>query len=157
MVNFKVVLLLLTITLLTGCDSRPRLCSLTIINTKGEKVHLKVEVADNDEFRTSGLMNRKKLRADSGMLFIFPNEVFLQFWMKDTYIPLDIAFISKRGIINEFYAMKPLDISTRYQSTLPAQYALEVNRGWFEKKCINRGSRLILNGCIGKQNSLLKR
>jgi uncharacterized membrane protein (UPF0127 family) len=95
-------------------------------------------------------MFRSRLEKDSGMLFVFDREQMLDFWMKNTSIPLSIAYIDSEGIIREIYDMKPLDISVSYPSKYPARYALEVNRGWFSRKGIRKGSRLILNGCIGQ-------
>ena len=84
------------------------------------------------------------------MLFIFTHEQRLNFWMKNTYIPLSIAYISIDGKINEIYDMKPLDISITYPSNLPAKYALEVNQGWFARNNISKNCRIIFNGCISK-------
>ena len=70
--------------------------------------------------------------------------------MKNTFIPLDIAYISADGIINEIYRMEPLDYSIIYPSNKPAKYALEVNAGWFKKNGIKPGMKLDFNGCLGK-------
>ena len=109
------------------------------------------------EQREKGLMFRKSLNESDGMLFVFEREQKLNFWMKNTYIPLDIAYIDKNGIINEIYHMKPLDVSLTYNSIKPAMYALEVNLGWFSRHKIKTGSKIEFNGCLSKQNSLIKR
>ena len=104
-----------------------------------------IELADTHIKREYGLMDRKSLNNNSGMLFKFPYANYLSFWMKNTYIPLDIAFISDEGKILQIEAMSPL--STRMiRSRNICRYALEVNRGWFDKKNINVGS---LVGGIG--------
>ncbi len=111
---------------------------------------LNVEIADTPEKRMRGLMFRRYLPQNSGMLFIFSSEDYRNFWMKNTYIPLSIAYIGSDRIINEIYQMKPLDISVTYPSKLPARYSLEVNRGWFGKNNISAGGIIKFNGCFGK-------
>lgn len=149
--NFRsaAILLLLTCTCARANPAND-LCDITFINRSGKKVILSVEVADTDPERKRGLMFRKDLRWNRGMLFVFPVERNLNFWMKNTFLPLSIAYIDNRGVINEIYDMVPLDTSVTYPSRLPARYAVEANRGWFRKNGIFRGSRVILNGCIRK-------
>ncbi|MBN1534921.1 MAG: DUF192 domain-containing protein [Spirochaetes bacterium] len=95
-------------------------------------------------------MFRKGLDKNRGMIFMYSSEEYLTFWMKNTYIPLSIAYISGEGVIHEIYDMKPLDTSIVYPSRLPARYALEVNRGWFREHGITQGCRVNLYGCFGK-------
>jgi uncharacterized membrane protein (UPF0127 family) len=78
------------------------------------------------------------------MLFVFENEEHLSFWMKNTYIPLSIAFVSSGGRITEIRDMEPLDLSP-VCSAYAARYALEVPRGWFGRAGIRPGDRLILD------------
>ena len=102
---------------------------------------ISVEIADTPIRRALGLMDRKILSENSGMLFKFPHKDYLNFWMKKTYIPLDIAFIDDNGEILQIEAMSPLctkAISAKY----PCRYALEVNRGWFDKNDIGTGDRI---------------
>jgi len=108
------------------------------------------EIADNDAMREKGLMFRKHLKENHGMIFVFNNSQYLNFWMKNTYIPLDIAYIDARGIIKEIYFMEPLDVSVTYPSTYKVKYALEVNKGWFEKNNITIGTRIIFSGRLRK-------
>lgn len=131
-------------------SAKNRLCALSISNKISKAVSLHVEIADTYDSRQTGLMYRKNLDENSGMLFVFDNESRLNFWMKSTYIPLSIAYIDKRGFIKEILSMKPLDISRTYPSSVPAMYALEVNEGWFKKNNISAGCRIDLNGCLGK-------
>ncbi|MBN2079868.1 MAG: DUF192 domain-containing protein [Spirochaetes bacterium] len=125
-------------------------CELHLVNADGEKALLRVDIADTDELRERGLMFRKSLDGDGGMLFVFPHERLLNFWMKNTSLPLSIAYIGSNGVINEIFDMEPLDISVTYPSSQPARYALEVNRGWFITNKMTAGSRIILDGCLGK-------
>jgi hypothetical protein len=76
------------------------------------------------------------------MLFVYPDERVLSFWMKNTLIPLSIAFIASDGRIVDLQDMKPLDDDPpHYVSAEPARYALEVNKGYFEKHGIKVGDR----------------
>lgn len=99
---------------------------------------LAVDVCDTQVLRQKGLMNRDHLPDGSGMLFVFEEEGDLSFWMKNTRIPLSIAFISKLGEILNIEDMHPHDLSSS-RSRVQAQYALEVPQGWFKKKGINAG------------------
>ena len=115
--------------------------TLTIINSLGESVPVQVEIADTDDERQTGLMGRTALAADAGMLFVFGQEQPLSFWMKNTLIPLSIAYIDDRGTIVDIQDMEPLD-ETSHPSAAPARYALEVNQGFFEEHGIRVGDRL---------------
>jgi uncharacterized membrane protein (UPF0127 family) len=97
-----------------------------------------VEVAKTPEETSRGLMGRKHLGKDEGMLFIFEREDYHAFWMKDTPIPLSIAFIDKHGKIVAIREMKPLTLNT-YDPPEPVLYALEMNRGWFTQNGIKAG------------------
>jgi uncharacterized protein len=127
-----------------------RFCDIYIINTQNNNIKLKSEIAETEASRASGLMFRKHLDENSGMFFIFEQENILAFWMKNTYIPLNIAYINRQGIIIDIQYMKPLDTSITYPSKKAAIYALEVNKDWFRKNNIKEGCRIIFNGCIGK-------
>ena len=93
---------------------------------------LRVEIAATPAERACGLSYRDHLRAGHGMLFVYPDVAIREFWMKNTHIPLDLAFLSKEGRIVEIYRMAPSDPDHRYRSRQPAALALEVGAGWFE-------------------------
>ncbi len=121
--------------------------TVTIHASSGEKVKVGVEIADDASERALGLMYRTALAEDHGMLFVFPSEDKLSFWMKDTLIPLSIAFIDSEGRIVDLQDMKPLDDDPpSYVSAKPARYALEVNQGFFEERSIEVGDRAELPG-----------
>lgn len=103
-------------------------------------VPLFIETAQTDDERQRGLMFRESLPHDQGMLFVFPTAEIQSFWMRNTFIPLDIAFISSAGIIVDIQHMKPVDESMLYTSRAPALYALEVTAGWFTKHGIETGA-----------------
>lgn len=105
---------------------------------KVEKVKIDVngeifsfELADTPEERAQGLMFRKTLESESGMLFVFSREKFLHFYMKNTLVPLDIAYIDAGFNVIDILSMDPLDEST-VSSSGKVRYALEVNRGFFD-------------------------
>jgi uncharacterized membrane protein (UPF0127 family) len=114
------------------------------INVGG--VTLIVEVADDPLERSLGLMYRESLPEDRGMLFVYPDEQPRAFWMKNTTIPLSIAFADSKGTIIAIMDMVPDDGKTRYRSPGPARYALEVNRGWFAGRGIKVGDRIVIAG-----------
>jgi uncharacterized membrane protein (UPF0127 family) len=117
--------------------------TLVIDASGGEKVEVRVEVADNIFERARGLMDRTTLGENRGMLFVYPEERELSFWMKNTLIPLSIAFIDSERLIIDIQDMKPLDDEPpHYVSAEPAQYALEVNQGFFEKGGVKVGDRV---------------
>lgn len=102
---------------------------------------LKIEIADTPSRRERGLMDRKSLGEDNGMLFKFPYKDFLRFWMKDTYIPLDIAFLDDEGEVLQIKEMYPR-CTKAIQSDYPCRYALEVNHGWFDKNDVGVGDKV---------------
>jgi uncharacterized membrane protein (UPF0127 family) len=97
-----------------------------------------VEVAKTTAERAKGLMGRKHLGQEEGMFFIFETEDYHAFWMKDTFIPLSIAFIDKSGRIVEIADMKPLSLDS-HSPPKPILYALEMKKGWFSTKGIRVG------------------
>ena len=106
-----------------------------------KKSRLQVELAKDDHTRQTGLMYRKHLAENAGMLFCFGSEGHYSFWMQNTYIPLDIAFLDKFGKVLEIKPLYPL--STRsVQSSHSCKYALEVNRGWFDDNGVRVGTVL---------------
>lgn len=100
-----------------------------------------VEVAKHPLSREKGLMNRSFLPANNGMLFVFPVPQSISMWMKNTLIPLDVAFINERGIIIKIERMAPQTL-THHRSGGVIAYALEVNAGWFEQHNIQTGAHI---------------
>jgi uncharacterized protein len=99
------------------------------------------EVAATETSRTTGLMNRFSLQPDHGMLFVFNEPRPQAFWMKNTYVPLSIAFIDGNGRIMNIEDMAPQTENT-HPSRGPALYALEMKRGWFADRNIAPGVRI---------------
>jgi len=100
-----------------------------------------VEVVRTPEERAQGLMGRKHLGEDEGMLFIFEKEDYHSFWMKNTLIPLSIAFIDREGKILRIADMEPLTLDS-HPPPKPILYALEMNKGWFSTNSLQAGDIL---------------
>jgi len=99
------------------------------------------EVAANDGQRMQGLMHRRMMPENRGMLFVFPQTMPLAFWMQNTYLALSIAFVDEAGTIVNIEDMKPLT-TDNHHSARPARYALEMNQGWFRKRGIKAGDKV---------------
>jgi hypothetical protein len=99
---------------------------------------IRVEVAKTPEERAKGLMGRKQLGQDEGMLFIFEKEDYHGFWMKNTLIPLTIAFMDREGRIVKITDMKPLTLDS-HDPPKPILYALEMKKDWFSTTGIKVG------------------
>jgi len=100
------------------------------------------EVAATEASRALGLMNRKKpLAENNGMLFVFNTVDFHSMWMKNTYIPLSVAFIDERGVILNIADMAP-ETTTPHTAAGFARYALEMNQGWFSTRKIHAGAKI---------------
>lgn len=132
-----VVLVLMTGPILSGCGAGED----PYVEAKGARIY--VEIADTPEARAEGLMFRPSLPEDRGMLFVFPEPQTLAFWMRNTSIPLSIAYIDRDGTVLEIHDMEPYSLES-VSSRQPALYALEVNRGTFEGLGIEPGDRLRL-------------
>jgi len=102
-------------------------------------IKLYTEIADTPLKRELGLMNRKIMAQNSGMLFTFNYPEYLRFWMHNTYIPLDIGFIDNKGKLLQIEEMHPLSMKT-IASNHKCRYALEVNKGWFKKNNVKVGA-----------------
>lgn len=104
-----------------------------------------VYVADQPETREIGLMNvtESELPADRGMIFVFEHDQYLSFWMRNTIIPLDIAYIRSDGTIVKTYTMSPLDESG-YPANEPARFALEVRAGQFSQWGVVAGDHVVI-------------
>ena len=116
-----------------------------IVKNKPLKVKLAIKPAQQKQclMNVQGMLTTK-LGENEGMLFLYLREEILSFWMKNTTLKLSIAFINKHGEITEIRDMEPLGMDS-VRSAKKAQYALEVNQGWFEKNNIKVGDKVKLN------------
>jgi uncharacterized protein len=129
---------LVAIALLTACQADE-----TVALTVGDHT-FQVEIADTPELRERGLMFRTDLDPDGGMLFVFDDDRPRSFWMKNTMIPLSIAYISANGRILEIHDMEPQSLAP-VRSRYPARYALEVNQGRFSEVGVAVGDTVDLS------------
>ena len=137
----KSVYIMLILLTAISCSVLIAMGSREKLDTKIVRVGLseiEVEIADDAESRRTGLMHRKSMDENRGMLFVFDSDQKLSFWMKNTLIPLSIAYISSDGEILEIYDMKPESLRP-VESVNSVRYALEMNRGWFERNGIEAG------------------
>ena len=116
---------------------------LPTITLRIGSVTVEAEVADEIDERTVGLMGREKLDEGRGMLFVFRQPQALGFWMRDTLVPLSIAYINAAGVIREIHDMHPLDEIPARSAFRDLLYALEVPQGWFHKNKILPGDRIL--------------
>jgi uncharacterized membrane protein (UPF0127 family) len=114
---------------------------LTIERSGAPAVLIKAELARTEDERAQGLMNRKNLPDGEGMFFVFDRDQILSFWMKNTLIPLSIAFIASDGRILEIRDMEPGDLKP-LRSSRSARYAMEVPQKWFNRMGITAGDRV---------------
>lgn len=106
-------------------------------------IHLiTAEVAQDNPSRMRGLMFREQMPANGGMLFMFESKGVQCMWMRNTLIPLSVAFIEDDGSIVNIEDMKPLDEMTQHCSKKPVRYALEMNKGWFAQRGIKAGAKI---------------
>ena len=131
--------LLLCLTLCFVCLSVQAAMPLVELNIG--KHALTAEVAANDPDRMQGLMHRRMLPENRGMLFVFPNIAQHGMWMMNTYIPLSVAFIDDKGVIINIEDMQP-HTRDAHNAKQPVRYALEMNLGWFRKRGIGPGAKL---------------
>ena len=110
-----------------------------VVSIRGER--LIVEVASTDDQRSQGLMNRRMLPANRGMLFVFPERAIHGMWMMNTYVPLSVAFMDEHGVIINIEDMQP-QTRDSHMAARPARYALEANLGWYRKHGIKPGDRV---------------
>jgi uncharacterized protein len=103
--------------------------------------NINAELAATPEQREIGLMFRTALGANDGMLFVFERASEQCFWMKNTLIPLSVAFVAEDGSVVNIEAMKPQTLDS-HCSTQPVRFVLEMNDGWFAKRGIKPGSKL---------------
>ena len=132
---------LLTSTFMALATAAPVVVELPVTTLTIGTQKIVAEVAATTEQRTTGLMYRFSLKPDHGMIFVFEREEPLSFWMKNTFIPLSIAFIASDGRILNVADMAPRD-ERMHWSNGPALYALEMRKGWFAEHGIGPGDRV---------------
>lgn len=133
-------LFLLIVMLLAACGGTAAAPPGSVIPVTIAGHTIRAEVAATPEQRQRGLMGREKLADDEGMLFVYSvDKPGLWYWMKDTPLPLSIAFIDKDYRIINTADMAPMDETTHYTTAAPCRYVLEVSQGWFARHTIKPG------------------
>ena len=122
-------------------EANPRLATIEL-SVGGAR--LEAEVARTGGERERGLMFRKSLKEGEGMLFVFEADQRLAFWMKNTLVPLSVAYLSSDGTIREVFDLEPGSLEAK-ASERSLRYALEVPKGWFEKVGARVGDRIDLS------------
>lgn len=102
---------------------------------------IRAEVAARDQDRQQGLMFREKMGQNEGMLFVFDTPIPICMWMKNTLLPLSVAFLDDQGAIVNVEDMEPQTLDS-HCAKQPVRYALEMNQGWFAKRGFNAGSKI---------------
>ncbi|MCD6405814.1 MAG: DUF192 domain-containing protein [Planctomycetes bacterium] len=128
--------------LAAGCEDRER-AGAPRYRLQVGPAEARVEVAATPEARKVGLSGRRSLGADEGMLFIFPHAGRFSFWMKGTFVPLSVAFVTPDGKIAEIQDMEP-ETTVAHTPQREALMALEMPAGWFEHKGVKEGDALAL-------------
>ena len=126
-----------------GADAPPKLVSDWFAIKVGDRT-VQMQLAINSAEMEYGLMGRRELGRDQGMLFVYGSPVRMSFWMHNTPLPLDIGFFSHEGELKEIYPMLPFDEATIRSRDERLQFALEMNQGWFHDNGVRPGAKLDL-------------
>lgn len=113
------------------------------IEVGGRPVRMQLAVRDREKAR--GLMERRDLKPDEGMLFLYEHPEQMSFWMRNTPTPLDIGFFSSDGVLREVYPLHPYDETPVRSVGTGLRFALEVNQGWFGFHGVKPGAKLDFN------------
>jgi uncharacterized membrane protein (UPF0127 family) len=132
------VTLLLTVSLAQSAAAPAQTSAMPRLELRAGFYRIEAEVAANQEDRMRGLMQRERMAANQGMLFVFPQVARHCMWMKNTRLPLSVAFLDEAGRIINIRDMQP-QTETSHCADAPARFALEMNQGWFAGKGITPG------------------
>lgn len=146
------VLLACRATPVMGTETKVRFerAPLGITTADGGRFALEVELAATDEQRSHGLMFRRSLGEDEGMLFVFDRDEDHTFWMKNTYLPLDMIFIDAAGEVQGILPQVPPQTEVPRSIGKRSRYVLEVNGGWCALKGVKPGDRVELGPALEK-------
>ncbi len=115
--------------------------NLPVVQLQAGMHNIRAQVAATVDQRATGLMHRREMPQHEGMLFIFEQPSVQCFWMKNTLLPLSIAFVADDGTVVNIDDMKPQTLDS-HCSTKPVRYVLEMNQGWFAKRGVKAGAKL---------------
>jgi uncharacterized protein len=125
-----------------GHAQEPPQRGLPIVKLQAGMHAIRAQVAASPQERATGLMHRSEMPTNEGMLFVFEQPSVQCFWMKNTLLPLSIAFIADDGTVVNLRDMQPGDVTGQHCSAKPVRFALEMNQGWFAKRGVKSGTRL---------------
>lgn len=133
---------LLAVAALAACLALPAAAQqLPVMELTAGFHRIEAEVAADNPARMQGLMQRKSMPAQHGMLFVFAQDARHCMWMKNTFLPLSVAFLDAQGRILNVEEMQP-QTENNHCAAQPARYALEMNAGWFGQRGIKAGDRI---------------
>jgi len=127
--------------ILAACCAAAARAELPVVQLTAGMHRVRAELADRVDTRMTGLMHRTALAQNAGMLFVFDEAAIHCMWMKNTLIPLSVAFVDEAGAVINVADMQPHSEQS-HCAARPARYALEMSRGWFAERGIGPGSRL---------------
>ncbi|MEE2829169.1 MAG: DUF192 domain-containing protein [Myxococcota bacterium] len=136
----RTFLVLTAALLLSSCASTQSASGLPEIAISVGGKTIRAEVAQEPASMARGLMYRREMDWNRGMLFVYQQDRILSFWMQNTFIPLSIAFLDSKGRILHITDMQP-QTTVSHRSPVPARYALEMNQGWFDKAGVKVGDQ----------------
>ena len=119
--------------------------NLPVVQLQAGMHNIRAQVAATGEQRATGLMHRREMPQHEGMLFVFEQPSVQCFWMKNTLLPLSIAFVADDGTVVNTDEMKPQTLDS-HCSDRPVRYVLEMNQGWFAKRGVKAGTKLTSSG-----------
>ncbi len=138
MVNVRFLCVIVLASVFSSCGS-----SMERVTLQVGKDQYSIEVAKSPKDRQKGLMNRRTLAAHSGMLFVFKKDRRLSFWMKNTFVPLSIAYLSSDGTVKEIHSMVPRSLNPVISRHF-VRYALELPEGAFARSGVRIGDKIII-------------
>lgn len=115
--------------------------AMPVVELGAGMFRIQVEVAHTDANRQLGLMNRREMPAHNGMVFVFPQDARHCMWMRNTFIPLSVAFLDEQGRILNIADMQP-QTEDSHCAAAPARFALEMNQGWFRERGLKPGDAI---------------
>ncbi len=139
-IRFSIFVLGLLTVSISACHPKAK-SVLPVVTLTIDGHAVEAEVANKESTRMTGLMFRSEMEKNHGMIFVFPDAQIRAFWMKNTLLPLSIAYMDSRGVILNILEMPPETEDTFY-STGQAQYALEMNTGWYKNNGVKAGDQV---------------
>jgi uncharacterized membrane protein (UPF0127 family) len=148
---FRALVLMTALSMVTGCGRSDGSSTSGVVKPATEFFVIQVgdkpvrmQLAVKMREMEHGLMERRDLKADEGMLFVYAGPQQMSFWMRNTPTPLDIGFFTADGVLKEIYQMYPYDETPVASHSTQLKFALEMNQGWFAKNEVKPGAKLDL-------------